>query len=68
MLGALEQTLPGDVREALAQQQSGLDAMWTAMEQAPQFLVQQVSGKSLRIWISNTFPSNTHDALLETTF
>lgn len=35
MLGALEQTLPGDVREAPAQQQSGLDAMCTAMKQAP---------------------------------
>lgn len=46
MLSALKQTLPGDVQ---AQQQFGLDVMCTAMEQAPQFLVQQVSGKSLRI-------------------
>ena len=49
MLGALKQTLPGDVRETQAQQQSGLDVMCTAMEQAPQFLAQQISGKSLRI-------------------
>lgn len=41
---------------------------WARLWGGSQFFVQQVSGKSLRIRISNKFPSDTNDTLLENTF